>query len=149
MKLWIAADHGGFELKAKLKAKFPHVEWVDLGTHSADSVDYPSFAQDVCTKILAAKKDEELLEPCAVLVCGSGVGVSIAANRFPKIRAVLAWSDEVAKLSRQHNAANVLCLGGRLISESQASTILETWLKTAFEGGRHSGRIEKIDSRGK
>jgi ribose 5-phosphate isomerase B len=148
MKLWIAADHGAFELKDFLKKKFPKIEWMDLGTHSSESVDYPDYAQKLCAEILKSRHGKELLEPCGVLLCGSGVGVSIAANRHEGIRAVLAWNNEVAELSRQHNAANVLCMGGRLIAPDLASTILETWLKTPFQGGRHERRIEKIEHKG-
>jgi ribose 5-phosphate isomerase B len=148
MKLWIAADHGGFELKESLKKNFPQIQWEDLGTYKNESVDYPLYAQNLCQKIIENTSDQQLLEPCGVLLCGSGVGVSIAANRIKKIRAVLAWNSEVAALSRQHNASNVLCMGGRLINLEEASTILTTWLKTPFEGGRHERRILQIENKG-
>jgi len=146
--LCIASDHAGFDLKEKIKSLGQKlgISWVDLGPSDSSSVDYPSFAQKMAKKILAEKSDKELLEPCGLLICGSGVGMSIVANRFKKLRAVLAQNEKVAELSRQHNASNILCLGSRLVSEAEALAIVSTWLATPFEGGRHERRVEFIDN---
>ena len=136
------ADHGGFELKNKLVAmlrKEGH-EVIDNGTNSPDSVDYPDFAQAVARDILEKKADFGLL------VCGSGIGISIAANRFKGIRAALVTNDDYARLSRQHNNANIIALGGRFTSYEDAEKWLKIFLSTPFEGGRHERRIEKIDN---
>lgn len=145
MQLFIASDHAGFDLKEDIKKNFPQVNWVDLGTHSKDSTPYPQHAKKLCEKILEQKRSSSLTEPQGILICGSGVGVSMQANRFKEIRAALCWNEEVAKLSRQHNASNVLCLGARLISAQMACSILKTWLETPFEGGRHLERIKMMD----
>ncbi len=147
MKLFIASDHAGFDLKESIKKlglKFS-VSWDDLGPIDSSSTDYPKYAQKLCQKILGQKTPQELLEPCGILICGSGVGMSMAANRFKKIRAVLAGNSKVAELSRQHNASNVLCLGSRVTAESEILEIVSTWLKTPFEGGRHEKRIQLMD----
>lgn len=146
-RLWIGSDHAGYEVKEKLKAfgVAKGIEWTDLGATSPDSVNYPTFAHFVCEQILKHRSREELLEPSGVLVCGSGVGMSIAANRHPGIRAVLAWSPDVAVLSRQHNASNVLCLGARLLPFETIEDILEAWIASPFEGGRHQTRIDLIE----
>ncbi len=146
-KLYIAADHAGFELKEFLKksAAKLNVEFTDLGTHAKDSVHYPDFAQRVAKTLLAEKTSAQLLEASAILICGSGVGISIAANRFKKIRAVNAMTAEQARLSRQHNASNILALGARLISEELALEITQEWLNAQFEGGRHQSRLEMMD----
>ena len=137
--IYIACDHAGFELKEQIfnliKDKYTTE---DLGTKSKDSVDYPDFAQKLAKNVLEK-------ECKGILICGSGVGMSIAANRFAGIRAVLAHNKDYAKLSRQHNDSNVLVLGARLISFEQAQKILNIWLNTDFEGGRHQLRIAKID----
>jgi ribose 5-phosphate isomerase B len=145
MQLFIASDHAGFDLKEDIKKIFPQIKWIDLGTHTKDSTPYPQHAKKLCDKILEKKESTSLTEPQGVLICGSGVGVSMQANRFKEIRAALCWNEEVAKLSRQHNASNVLCLGARLISAQMASAILKTWLETPFEGGRHLERIKMMD----
>lgn len=159
MKLYIASDHAGFDLKAALTQKFQNtlpnsqpnsqsgekIEWIDLGPASAESTDYPLYAQKLCEKVLSVFKDDERLRPCAVLVCGSGVGVSMAANRYRGIRAVLADRVDIARLSREHNASNVLCLGSRIVSEAEAFAILTEWLKTEFAGDRHLRRVNQMD----
>jgi ribose 5-phosphate isomerase B len=147
-KLYIASDHAGFALKESLKtsAKSLGVEFEDLGTHSTDSVHYPDFAAKLCNAVLATKRGTELLECCGVLICGSGVGISIAANRFKKIRAVNAMTAEQARLSREHNASNILALGARLVNNETAQEILKAWLHGKFEGGRHLTRIDLMDS---
>ncbi len=144
MELFIASDHAGFDLKEELKKNFPHVKWIDLGTYSKESTPYPEHAKKLCEKILE-KKTNDFISPLGVLICGSGVGVSMQANRFKGIRAALCWNEEVAKLSRQHNASNVLCLGARLISTQIACSVLKTWLETGFEGSRHLERIKMMD----
>lgn len=144
MQLFIASDHAGFELKEELKKKFPQINWIDLGTHSKESTPYPQYARKLCEKVLE-KKSGDLIDPQGVLICGSGVGVSMQANRFKGIRAALCWNEEVVKLSRQHNASNVLCLGARLISSQMACSILKTWLESPFEGDRHLERIKMMD----
>lgn len=147
MRLWIASDHAGFNLKQEL-LKDKSIEWIDLGPQGVDSVDYPLYADKLCQKVLAETSDKERLGPCGVLICGSGVGVSISANRFKGIRAVLALREDVAVLSRQHNASNVLCFGERLIPAPEAKKILQAWLRTDFEGGRHERRVNQIDTLG-
>ncbi len=151
MKLFIAADHAGFELKETLRtAALPghSIEWADLGTHSKDSVHYPDFAAKLCREVLSSRKGDALLEPCGVLVCGSGQGVAIAANRFKGIRAAVVWRPEIAALSRSHNGANVLCLPANWISKPEAVEILRTWLGARFEGGRHQIRVDQMDTLG-
>ena len=135
------ADHGGFELKDKLVAMLRKegYEVIDNGTNSPDSVDYPDFAQAVAQDILEKKADFGLL------VCGSGIGISIAANRFKGIRAALVTNEDYARLSRQHNNANIIAFGGRFTSYEDAEKWLKIFLSTPFEGGRHERRIEKID----
>lgn len=145
MQLFIASDHAGFDLKEELKKNFSHIQWIDLGTHSKESTPYPEHAKMLCQKILE-KKSGDLIEPQGVLICGSGVGVSIQANRFKGIRAALCWNEEVAKLSRKHNASNVLCLGARLISPQSAIAIVKVWLESTFEGVRHLERIKMMDA---
>lgn len=136
------ADHGGFELKDKLAAMLRKegYEVIDNGTNSPDSVDYPDFAQAVAHDILEKRADFGLL------VCGSGIGISIAANRFKGIRAALVTNPDYARLSRQHNNANIIALGGRFTSYEDAEKWLKIFLSTPFEGGRHERRIEKIDN---
>lgn len=144
-KLWIASDHAGVELKASLKERASewNVEFIDLGTHNTDSVHYPNIAKNFCQELLSAEAN--LNEPCGILICGSGIGVSIGANRFPQIRAALAYNKETAKLAKQHNNANVLCLGARFMSE-EAPSMVEAWLETEFEGGRHQTRVDMLGS---
>lgn len=145
-KLWIACDHAAFELKDALKKHFSDsVEFIDLGTNGGDSVNYPDFASKLCHEVLAQSSEEELLTPRGILICGSGVGMSMSANRFKKIRAVLAFSEDIAEMSRKHNASNVLCLGARFLKTEEATAIIEKWLATEFEGGRHKTRIELMD----
>lgn len=137
-KILIASDHAGFLLKEFLAEELTKAGFaiVDLGCDSAEkSVDYPDYAQKLGKKI----KDE-----FGILVCGSGVGISIAANRFNNVRAALCHNAKVAKLSRMHNDANVLCLGARLVKEKAALAITKAFLATKFEGGRHEKRVAKL-----
>jgi len=141
MRVVIAADHAGFGLKEHVKLFLQSMghDVADVGTHSAASVDYPDFAQAACRKVLSGEAER------AVLVCGSGVGMSMAANRFKGIRAVLCADLYLARFSRLHNDANVLCLPGRLMGVGLAEEVVRTWMETPFEGGRHQRRVEKLD----
>ena len=146
MRLWIASDHAGFPLKQELikeSISGIEIEWIDLGPMNTDSVDYPQYAETFCRELIKGTSLRERLEPCGVLICGSGVGMSMAANR--NIRAVLALREDVAKLSREHNASNVLCLGARLVSPAEARKIFKAWIETPFEGGRHEKRVKQMD----
>lgn len=140
-KIVIAADHGGFDLKEDIKTftfKNQNIEWIDLGTHSTESVDYPEYGN----KAALALKDGEAEK--AIIICGSGIGISIAANRHPHVRAALCTNAEMAKLSRQHNDANILALGARIISKDIALECVQAFLETEFEGGRHERRVNKL-----
>lgn len=144
MKIYIGSDHAGFELKAHL-SKFLQVVGhtvMDQGTDSTASVDYPDFAQKVAQAVLA--------EPGAsgVVICGSGIGVSIAANRFKGIRCALCHDVQTATLARQHNNANILALGARLLTPPQAEAIVKAFFEAKYEGGRHEQRLIKIDKMG-
>jgi len=140
IEILIASDHGGFKLKTKILETFfkdkPQFIVKDLGTHSKDSVDYPFFAQKLCKKI---KKDN-----FGILICGSGIGVSIAANRFKHIRASLCSTVLDAEMTRKHNDSNVICLSGRGFVKNNIFAMLNTYFNTAFEAGRHLRRIKKI-----
>lgn len=136
----IGADHAGFEYKEMLKAALLADGWQveDKGTYSLDSVDYPDFAHPVASAVE--------IGACSfgVLICGSGEGVCITANKHQGIRASLCWNNEVAQLSRQHNNANVICLPARFVSEEAAKEMLQSFINTPFEGGRHENRVNKI-----
>ena len=138
--LAIASDHGGVELKSAIIGllKDRGIEVSDLGTDGSASVDYPDFAQAVAKSIIDGSVE------AGILVCGSGIGMSIAANRFPQVRAALVHDRLSAELCRQHNNANVLCLGARLLGEATALDCVEAFISTEFEGGRHEGRIAKM-----
>lgn len=142
MTIYLACDHAGFELKEILKQYLQEIplEFEDLGAYSTDSVDYPDFAKKLAKSVAGQPKSK------GVLICGSGIGVSIAANRFKGIRAALCRVTEDAKLARKHNNANVLVLGGRITENSLAIDILKNFLNTSFEGGRHMKRVNKIDT---
>ena len=136
----VGSDHAGFSLKEKIKAtlKAKGFETLDVGTNSPDSVDYPDFGHKLATAI------EEGVATRGVLVCGSGIGISMAANRHSTIRAANCTSPEMAKMARLHNDANVLALGERMVAEDVALKCLDAFLETAFEGGHHQARVEKI-----
>lgn len=137
--IYIASDHAGFLLKEKLKSKFKLHDFIlhDLGNFEEDEkVDYPDFALKLCNKI----KDNDF----GILVCGSGQGMAMAANRHKHIRACLCLDTNQAKLARQHNNANVLCLAGRITDSSNAEEIVKAFLETDFEGGRHSRRLSRF-----
>ncbi len=140
MKVAIGADHAGFDEKERLKTTLADlgIDFVDVGTHSHDSVDYPDFARKVGELVSGGAVDR------GILVCGSGIGVAIAANKVPGVRAAQAWNEETARLSREHNDANVLTLGARVLPESEIPKIVKAWFDANFQGGRHQGRIDKI-----
>lgn len=139
MKIFIASDHAGYDLKEFLKSTFADFDFLDLGCDSSESVNYPDFAHKMSQEVLKETSNK------GILICGSGIGMSITANRYAGIRAALCFNEELAKLSRQHNNANILVLGARFIEQEQAKNILDTWLKTDFEGGRHEKRLKLID----
>ncbi|OQB89587.1 MAG: putative sugar phosphate isomerase YwlF [Candidatus Cloacimonetes bacterium ADurb.Bin117] len=138
MKIAIASDHAGYELKEAIKAAFPEHEFEDFGTHSVDSIDYPDTGAPAAQAVAAGKAES------GILICGSGIGMSITANKVRGIRAALCTNTDLARLSRIHNDANVLCLAGRFTAVPYALEIVNNWLNSAFEGGRHQNRIEKI-----
>lgn len=141
MKISIGSDHAGFELKEILAEYLRRsgAEVVDCGTHSKESVDYPDFAQAVARDVVAGTSD------FGVLVCWTGVGISIAANKVPGVRAVNCYNAEMAVLSRQHNNANVITFGQKFIAPEDAKAWLDIFLKTEFEGGRHARRVGKLE----
>lgn len=141
-KIFIGSDHAGFELKEQVKKYYNNIyEFIDVGTHSLDSVDYPDLANLVCEKILSEKNIEKSF---GVLICGSGQGMAMRANKFKMIRAALCWNEDVTRLSREHNDANVLCLGARATSTDINLKLVEIFMETAFAGGRHAERVEKL-----
>ncbi|THB79800.1 MAG: ribose 5-phosphate isomerase B [Desulfobulbaceae bacterium] len=141
MKIAIGSDHGGYRLKVYLKSLLEELgyEVIDVGCQSESSVDYPDFASLVCESVLTDKAG------AGILVCGTGIGMSMAANRQPGIRAALCHNEYTARMSREHNDANVLCLGERVLGTGLAESIVRTWLQTTFAAGRHVTRIEKFD----
>ena len=139
-KIGLAADHAGFEEKEKVKKTLDElgIEYVDLGTTSADSVDYPDYAKKVAEGVASGEYDQ------GVLVCGSGTGMAIAANKVKGVRAAVAWSPEIASLARQHNDANILSLPARFVTEKDAANIVKAFFAANFESGRHERRVDKI-----
>ncbi len=139
MRIALGSDHAGYALKTALKDFLSgRYQLLDFGTDSEESVDYPDFAKKVGEAISGGAVDR------GILICGSGIGISIAANRFRAVRCALCVTEEMAKLSRQHNDANVLALGSRLIDLPTAQAITDTFLATGFEGGRHEARVRKL-----
>jgi ribose 5-phosphate isomerase B len=140
-RILIGSDHAGFELKEKLKRKL--IDWgyeiLDEGTYSSDRADYPDYAHKVAEEV------HNHTAPLGVLICGSGNGVNMAANKHEGVRAAIAWTPELATLARTHNDANVLSLPARFITEDMAEDILKSFLEANFEGGRHENRVMKID----
>lgn len=139
MKISIGSDHRGFELKSKIIKNFRNVEWLDVGTDSKEKTDYPIYAKKVCKNVLSAEVER------GILICGSGVGVSIAANRHPKIYAALCWNVDVVTVATQHDMANVLVLPADYLDNKSAYQIINVWLHTEFKGGRYQKRLEMID----
>ena|SRR3989338_8477260 len=138
MKVAIGADHRGFFLKQKIMAHFKNVEFTDMGTDSDERADYPDFAKPVGEKVSRGLCER------GILICSTGIGMSISANKVPGVRAAVIGDPQIAKLSREHNDSNVLCLAADFLKENQAFDIIKTWLDTSFEGGRHEKRLEKI-----
>ncbi len=143
-KIFIAADHAGLSLKKALIERNPELPWQDLGTNDETSVDYPDFADKVAHKLKPLNDKFKNEKTCGVLICGSGQGMAIRANKYPHVRAALCTSLELAKLSREHNDANVLCLGSRFTTIETAQSILNVFLTTPFAGGRHEQRVAKL-----
>ena len=138
-KIFISSDHGGYNLKNSIISKFAKIQKiVDLGPNSKDSVDYPDFAKKLSRKVASNKGS------FGILICGSGMGMAIAANKSRNIRAALCYSIKNTKLSRLHNNANIITLGERLISKNKAFGLIKIFLSTKFEGGRHLRRVKKI-----
>jgi ribose 5-phosphate isomerase B len=140
----LGSDHAGFALKEKVKVELTRlgVPWEDVGTDSGERpVDYPDFAHEVAEAVASGRV------PRGVVVCGTGIGVSIAANRHRGVRAAVVYDEKTARLSREHNDANVLALGGRSLDHALALRLLQIWLTAPFEGGRHARRVEKIETR--
>jgi ribose 5-phosphate isomerase B len=142
MKIALASDHAGFSEKEKLKPLLTElgIDFTDLGTSSEARVDYPDYARSVAEQVAQGNVDQ------GVLVCGSGTGMAITANKVPGVRAAVAWSEEIARLARQHNDANVLALGARTTPPGDIPKIVRAWFDTAFEGGRHTERVNKINA---
>ena len=140
-KIPIGSDHAGFELKEALKVELEKLgfEPVDVGTGSVESVDYPNYAKKVAEKVSNGEVER------GVLMCGTGLGMSYTANRYPHVRAAVAWSPEIAELARHHNDVNVLIFFARFVSEAEAVDILHRWLHASFDGGCHISRVEKIE----
>jgi ribose 5-phosphate isomerase B len=136
----IGSDHAGFDLKEFIKGKFAQeINWTDMGPSSADRVDYPDYAHQVAESV--SKNTVDL----GILICGSGNGVCMTANKHEGVRAGLAWEAELASLAREHNNANVICLPARFITEDQAVEIVRAYVDAEFEGGRHEARVQKIE----
>lgn len=140
MRIALASDHAGYAEKERLKPLLADlgVEFDDLGTVSEESVDYPDYARKVAEQVAHGKVEQGLL------VCGSGTGMAITANKVPGVRAAVAWSEETARLARQHNDANVLAIGARTTPAGDIPKIVRAWFSTGFEGGRHAARLDKI-----
>ena len=143
VKISIGADHAAFDMKEQVKRflQSKNFEVIDVGTHSSDRVDYPDYAKKVSHEVITNNIQ-------GILLCGSGIGVSIVANRFKGIRAALCRTPEDAEMARKHNDANILCMGARFNSEDEINKIVETWLENSFEGGRHAERLQKFSDLG-
>ena len=140
-EILIASDHAGFEMKAKLEEELERLGFKvrDFGTNSAESTDYADFAHPLAREISEGKAKR------GILLCGTGLGMSYVANRYPHVRAAVTWNPEVAELSRSHNDANVLVIPARQVTDEEAKKILHKWLETPFAGGRHERRVLKIE----
>lgn len=140
MNIAIASDHGGFELKEDLKWYLGGIgiNYTDLGTTNGDSVDYTEFGMELARRVSNGEFER------GILTCGTGIGMSIVANKFPGIRAALAWNTFTARMAKEHNDANILVIGGRTTEKGLAREIVKAWLDARFEGGRHQRRLDKI-----
>lgn len=141
MKIGIGSDHGGYELKQHIMAYLEkeEIEFIDYGTYSEESVDYPEYGEKVGQAVMAGEVDQ------GIVICGTGIGISLAANKVKGIRCALCGDMYSARMSREHNNANVLALGGRVLGKDLALEIVNIWLKTDFAGGRHERRVNKIN----
>lgn len=140
MKIIIASDHAGYELKEQIIKHFQHeFDFENIGTFSNESVDYPDFAHPLAKRVAAAEFEY------GILICGTGNGIGMTANKHAGIRAAICWNKDIAALARKHNNANVLVLPARFISENDALEVVKTFFSTEFEGGRHQRRVEKIN----
>ena len=144
MKYFIGADHAGIDIKAYVKELFENLghEVIDLGPATKDRVDYPDYAAKVCEAVLENKDSK------GILICGSGIGMSMAANKFDGIRAALCHNEYAAQMAREHNDANVICIGERVSGFGMVEAIVKAWNNASFEGGRHEGRVKKINKLG-
>lgn len=140
MKIALAADHAGYEEKEKIKRTLDAlgIAYEDMGTDSCESVDYPDYALKAAEAVASGEYDQGLL------VCGSGTGMAIAANKVPGVRAAVAWNEEIARLAREHNDANVLSIPARFLSDNDAEKIVTAWFAASFDAGRHEKRVDKI-----
>ncbi len=138
MKIAIGSDHAGVKLKEIIKQKFTDINFTDVGTYTEESCDYPDYIGSVAREVTSGSAE------MGIAICGTGIGASITANKFPGIRAALCTNCLMAEMSRRHNNANVLVLGARILGEDLALKIIQTWLSSQFEGGRHQRRLEKI-----
>src|ERR1044071_10511524 len=145
MRIALASDHAGYAEKERLKRLLDElsIEFDDLGTVSEESVDYPDYARKVAEQVAQGRVEQ------GVLVCGSGTGMAITANKVPGVRAAVAWSEEIARLAREHNDANVLAIGSRTTPPGQIPAIVRAWFNAQFAGGRHAERVAKIETSGK
>lgn len=141
MIIAIGSDHRGLDLKMYLQQVFPEHEWLDVGAHDAQRSDYPGFAFDVCQELIEGRAER------GILICGSGIGMSIAANRVRGIYAALCWNEEIARLACEHDGANVLVLPSDFITPEQAKAMVVAWLNATFRGGRYQERLERIDEK--
>ncbi len=141
MKIGIASDHGGFGLKEEIKKYFDEkkIDYIDYGTDSTDSVDYPDYGKKAAEAVIRGEVEK------AIVICGTGIGISISANKVDGIRCALCSETYSARMSREHNDANVLALGARVLGVDLALEIVETWLEGKFQGGRHQRRVEKMN----
>jgi ribose 5-phosphate isomerase B len=142
MKIAMACDHGGFELKEEIK-KFLEkqgIQVLDLGTHTTDSVDYPEYGEACGEAVVSGRADR------GIVCCGTGIGISIAANKVKGVRCALCTSVQMAEMTRKHNDANILAMGGRITDTEAAKNITQAWLDTEFEGGRHQRRVDMLNN---
>ncbi len=154
MLVYIGCDHAGLELKLKAISAFPEIQWKDMGTHNGESVDYPDYADLVCREITKAEIENtknQIIDSLAggvlgVLICGSGQGMAIRANRYTQVRAALCWNEDIARLAREHNNANIISMSARTTDPEVAIKMLKAFFSTNFEGGRHQRRVDKLSS---
>lgn len=139
MKISIGADHRGYALKEQIKKLFPKIVWNDVGTHDDVRTDYPVYAQRVTDSILSGISER------GILICGSGIGIAMAANRVKRIYAALCWSPAIARVARAHDGSNILVLPADFIAPDAGAAIITAWLETSFEGGRYQERLDMMD----